>query len=132
MAFGAFSAIESGDVLEAVRLNERARAALAERDWSFYLPMTHGVDALLAWHDGRPGDCAALLREAADRLFAMAARPLAALLLFELAECAAEAGDATAAADAATDLRAVAEPIDLPLYWGIEVSLRARPDVART
>ena len=119
MAFGALSAIEAGDVLEAERLQERAVAALEERDWSFYLPMTRSVDALLAWHDGRPGDCAALLRHAADRLLAMGARPLAALLLFELAECATEAGDAPAAAEAATDLSAVAERVGLPLYWGI-------------
>jgi DNA-binding CsgD family transcriptional regulator len=49
----------------------------------------------------------------------MQARPVAAFMLFELAESAADAGDEAAAAEAARDLRAVAEFVRLPLYDGL-------------
>jgi DNA-binding CsgD family transcriptional regulator len=54
----------------------------------------------------------------ADLLY-MQARPVAAFMLFELAECAADAGDAVAAAEAERDLHAVAEFVRLPLYDGL-------------
>jgi DNA-binding CsgD family transcriptional regulator len=119
LVFGALSAIEMGDANEAERLHARGRAALGGRDWSYYLPMTHAVEALLAWHGGRPGECVALLRPAARQLLDMQARPVAAFMLFELAESAADAGDEAAAAEAARDLRAVAEFVRLPLYDGL-------------
>ena len=40
-AYGAMSAVECGDESEAVRLLKRARAMLADDDWSFYLPSVH-------------------------------------------------------------------------------------------
>lgn len=119
MVFGALSAIEMGGVNEAERLQARARAALGGRDWSYYLPMTRSVDGVLAWHAGNPAECVALLRPAVAQLVEMQARPVAAFMLFELAECAADAGDALAAAQAERDLQAVAEFIRLPLYEGL-------------
>jgi DNA-binding CsgD family transcriptional regulator len=119
LAFGALSAIEMGDVSEAERLQGRARAALGGRDWSYYLPMARTVDGILAWHAGRPAECVGILRPAAIQLLDMQARPVAAFTLFELAECAADAGDMSAAADAERDLKAIAEFIRLPLYDGL-------------
>lgn len=119
MVFGALSAIEMGDVNEAERLQARARAALGGRAWSYYLSMTHSVDGVLEWHAGRPAECVAVLRTAVTELLGMQARPVAAFMLFELAECAADAGDVVAAAEAERDLHAVAEFVGLPLYDGL-------------
>ena len=125
LVFGAMSAVECGDVLEAERLQARARAALSGREWSFYLTATTWGDATLAWEAGGSQDCVALLRRAATRLQEMQARPLAALGLFDLAEAAAEAGDETAAMMAAEELRAVAEWIGLPVYHGLAAAASA-------
>ena len=122
MVMGALSAIEMGDAADAERLQARAQSALDGRDWSFYLPMTRSVDGVLAWHAGRPAEGVALLRAAVDQLLDMQARPVAAIMLFELAECAAEAGDAVAAAEAERDLHLVAEFTRLPLYDGLAVA----------
>jgi DNA-binding CsgD family transcriptional regulator len=119
MVFGALSAIEMGDAGEAERLQARARAALGGQDWSYYLSMTRSVDGVLAWYAARPADCVAFLRPAVADLLYMQARPVAAFMLFELAECAADAGDAVAAAEAERDLHAVAEFVRLPLYDGL-------------
>jgi DNA-binding CsgD family transcriptional regulator len=119
MVFGALSAIEMGDTPEAERLQARARAALGGREWAFYLPMTWSVEAVLAWHAGHLAEAVALLREMSSRLLEMETRPVAAFMLFELAECAADAGDAVAAAGAERDLQAIAEFIRLPLYEGL-------------
>ena len=116
IVFGALSAIELGDIPEADRLHARARAALGDRDWSFHLPTTRAAEAVLAWHAGRPTDCVVLLQAAVARLLESQAAPLAALLLFELAEAAADAGDAAAAQAAAVDLSDIARSIALPLY----------------
>ena len=104
MAFGALSALESGDVVEAERLQIRARAGLGERDWAFYLPALRWGDAVLAWHEAGAAECVAILRPAAAGLLDKQARTFAAFALFDLAEAAAEAGDAAAAGAAAADL----------------------------
>jgi DNA-binding CsgD family transcriptional regulator len=77
------------------------------------------VEAVLAWHRGRPADCVALMRRVATQMLEMAARPVAAVMLFELAECAADAGDPAAAAQAAQDLRTVADYTGVPVYEGL-------------
>jgi DNA-binding CsgD family transcriptional regulator len=125
LVFGAMSAVECGDVVEAERLEARARAALSGREWSFYLTATLWGDAALAWDAGGLPDSVALLRRAGDSLLAMRARPLAALGLFDLAEAAAEAGDETAARIASEELRTVAEWIGLPVYDGLAAGASA-------
>ena len=107
--FGALAAIEADDVLLAEQYVARAQAVYGGRDWSFYLPVTRWAEAGLAWHAGRPADCVAILRPAVARLLEMQARPLAALVSFDLAEVAADAGDLAAATAAAEELNAVAE-----------------------
>ena len=119
MVFGALSAIESGDILEAERLLARASGVLGGRDWSFHLPMTRWGESVLAWRTRSASDCVMLLAPAVAQVLQMHARPLAALPLFDLAEAAADAGDAAAAAQAAEHLKEVAEFIRLPVYWGL-------------
>jgi DNA-binding CsgD family transcriptional regulator/tetratricopeptide (TPR) repeat protein len=119
MIFGALSAIESGQRLEAERLLARARAVLADRDWSFHLPMTLWAAGVLAWHAGDAPNCVTQLVTGAAQVLEIGALPLAAPPLFDLAEAAADAGDAAAAAQAAEDLRRVAERVRRPVYSGL-------------
>jgi DNA-binding CsgD family transcriptional regulator len=119
MAIGAIAAIEADDVVVAERLLDRARSALGGRDWSFFLQYTHYAESVLARHEGRPADCVAKLQPAIERMLAMDVRPWAAFALLDLAEAAADAGDAPVAAAAADQLGALADIMNLPLYRGI-------------
>jgi DNA-binding CsgD family transcriptional regulator len=80
---------------------------------------------VLAWHAGRAGECVATLQHVGERLVDMDARVWAALVLFDLAEAAADAGDVGAAEAAAEQLRAVAEVAALPLYEGLAAAASA-------
>jgi DNA-binding CsgD family transcriptional regulator len=117
--YGALSALETGEESEAARLLERGRAMLGGAPWSFYLAGVDWAGASLVWHTRGAAECVAPLRAAASQLLEIGSRPNAACVLFDLAEAAAEAGDAVAAAEAAADLSAVAEFIRLPGYWGM-------------
>lgn len=128
--YGAMSALEAGNEPEAARMLERGRAMLGDRNFSFYLSGMHWADAMLVWRTLGAAECVAPLRAAAAQLLAMESRPNAACVLFDLAEAAAEAGDAAAAADASDDLRAVAEFIGLPGYWGMAAAASAWAAVA--
>lgn len=117
--YGALSALECGDESEARRLLERARAMLADADWSFYLTGVRWGEAMLTWHTRGAGDCVPLLRSAAKRMLQIEGRPMAAFGLFDLAEVACDAGDAATSTAAAYELDAVARFIRLPLYEGL-------------
>jgi DNA-binding CsgD family transcriptional regulator len=130
MVFGALAAIETADVTGAERLLERVRAVLDDREWSFFLPMLHYGDAVLAWHAGRAADAVRILRPAATRLIEIQARSWVAFALLDLAEAAADAGDAAAAAVAVEDLEDVAEFVDLPMYRGLAATAAAWSSVA--
>jgi len=119
LIYGALSALEAGDQSEAARLLERGRAMLGDRSFSFYLGGVRWAAAILLWHTHGAAECVAPLRAAAAEVFGIGSRPNAACVLFDLAEAAAEAGDAATAASAARDLIAVAEFIGLPGYWGM-------------
>jgi DNA-binding CsgD family transcriptional regulator/tetratricopeptide (TPR) repeat protein len=128
--YGAVSAIETGDVLEAERFQARARAMLGERAWFFYLGGVQWTEAILAWYTRGAVECVAPLRVAAAQLLGMEVRTIAAFTLFDLAEAAADAGDARAAAEAAQDLKEVAEFIGLPGYWGMAAAGSAWASIA--
>ena len=130
LVFGAMSAIEADDAPEAERLLGRARAVLGNRHWSFHLPATQWGEGVLAWHAGRAAEGVTLLAGAMPRLLEMDALPWAALGLFELAEAAADAGDAAAARAAAADLGEVARRIRLAPYEGLAATARAWASVA--
>jgi len=128
--YGAMSALEGGDESEAARLVARGRAMLGGAAWSFYLAGVDWANATLVWHTHGAAECVAPLRTAASQLLEMGSRPNAACVLFDLAEAAAEAGDTTAAVEAAEDLRGVAEFIRLPGYWGMAAAASAWASVA--
>jgi DNA-binding CsgD family transcriptional regulator len=119
------SAVECGDVSEAVRLLNRARAMLADEEWSFYLASVHWGEAILAWHSRGAADCVPLLRSTHRRLLRVEAWPLVGFGLFDLAEAAADAGDAANATAAAYELETVARRIGLPLYDGLAAAASA-------
>jgi len=129
-AYGAMSAVECGDVSEAVRLLNRARAMLADEDWSFYLASVHWGEAILAWHSRGAADCVPLLRSTHRRLLQVEAWPLIGFGLFDLAEAAADAGDAANATAAVYELETVARRIGLPLYDGLAAAASAWACVA--
>jgi DNA-binding CsgD family transcriptional regulator len=124
-AVGALAAIECGDGVEAERLMTRANETYGGRDWSFFLQVTRAAEGLFAWQAGRAADCVAMLRPATASLMRMQSRPWAAFFLIDLAEAAAEAGDAAVATAAAADLDGVAEFIGLPLYCGLAAAASA-------
>ena len=130
MVFGAMSALESGEAVEAERLQARARAGLGERDWAFYLPAVRWGDAVLAWQRDGAADCVAVLKPAVLRLLEMEVRTFAAFALFDLAEAGADAGDVEAAAAAASELGEIAELIGLPAYDGLAAGASAWASVA--
>jgi ATP/maltotriose-dependent transcriptional regulator MalT len=123
--FGALAAVDSDDVAESERLLARAQLAYGGQDWSFYLPLVHWAEAVLAWRATGAAECVTVLRPAAARLTDTEVRPWAAFALFDLAEAAADAGDEAVATAAADELRAVAEFVGLPLYEGLAATASA-------
>lgn len=116
MALGALAAIEADVIPEARRHLSRAWAACGERPWFFYSEYCSYVDAILAWREGRQSEARDRLRSVASRSLRWDTLPFVALVLLELAEVSAEAGDAAAAGEAATRLEQTAERMDRDLY----------------
>jgi DNA-binding CsgD family transcriptional regulator/tetratricopeptide (TPR) repeat protein len=122
MACGGMAAVETGDRAEAERLLGRARTALAGRDWSILTQYACYGDAMLARHLGQATECIAMLQQVAARLAEMQARPWNAFVLIDLAEAAAELGDAAAAGTAAEQLTELAKTVDRPLHHGLALT----------
>jgi DNA-binding CsgD family transcriptional regulator len=118
-AYGALSAVECGNESEAVRLLNRARALLGDREWSFYMASVRWGEAMLTWYTRGAADAVAPLRSTVKRLLHVGAWPLAGLGLFDLAEAASDAGDAATATAAAFELEAIARIIGVPMYDGL-------------
>ena len=97
--YGAVSAIETGDRPRS-RAFSGARAGHARRAGMVLLPRRSctGPTAILVWYTRGAAECVAPLRAAAAQLLGMEVRTIAAFALFDLAEAAADAGDARAAA----------------------------------
>src|SRR6266542_298276 len=119
VVFAGLSAVETGRTDQARGYLRAARDAFGGRDWQFFSHMCDHAEAVLAWQEGRPSESLAGLRRAADAVLRTGATPFAALVLVDLAELAAESGDAEASADAARKLESIAESIDRPLYRGL-------------
>jgi hypothetical protein len=119
MVFAALAAVEAGRPDDARRYLGVARAAYGEDDWSFYRHYCGHAAGMLAFVDDRPGEAVAIFSQVAESLLAMEIRPLAALVLLDLAEAAAVAGDPERAEEAARDLAAAAVILDCPLYHGL-------------
>lgn len=119
LAWGGLAATETGDDREAERLLGRARDALGGRDWAYFLLYTRYGEAVLAWHAGRPAECAATLAEVTAALRGMQALAVSVFVLIDLAESAADAHDASLAASAARQLEDVASVAGLPPHRGL-------------
>jgi tetratricopeptide (TPR) repeat protein len=126
MALGALSAIEADAIPEARKHLGRAWAACGERPWFFYTEYCAYVDAILAWREGRLSEALTGLSGVVSRSLKWGTLPFLALVLTELAEVAAESGDAGAAGEAAARLEHTAEQIDRDLYRALAAIASAR------
>jgi DNA-binding CsgD family transcriptional regulator len=118
-AFAALSAIEAQHANQARRHLKHVRCALAGRDFLCSGHVADHAEGLLAWQEHRPQDAIARLREAIKRALAAAADPFAAIACVDLAELAAEQGEAQLAADTTAQLGQIARRIDRALYDGL-------------
>jgi DNA-binding CsgD family transcriptional regulator len=118
-AFAALSSIETGQRDEARRHLSHVRSALGGRDFLCAGHVSRHAEGLLAWQEGSPADALSALRDSVDRSLATAAEPFAAIALIDLAELAAEQGEASRLAEAADELEQIAQRIDRDLYHGL-------------
>jgi DNA-binding CsgD family transcriptional regulator len=125
LACGGLAAGETGDTREAERLLGRARDALGGRDWAYFLSYTRYGEAVLAWHAGRPAECAGTLAEVTAALHGMDVLPVSVFVLIDLAESAAEAHDGNGAASAARQLEDVAGIAGLAPHRGLAAAAAA-------
>jgi DNA-binding CsgD family transcriptional regulator len=108
MVFGALAAFEIGDDAEMQRHLDRANGMLGGREWQWYLPVVRHVEALLAWSAQRPEQAVQQLGSALNRMLGMDAVFIAAPAQLDLAELGCVTGRAEVAADAGTQLAAMA------------------------
>jgi DNA-binding CsgD family transcriptional regulator/tetratricopeptide (TPR) repeat protein len=125
LACGGLAAAETGDALQAERLLGRARDALGGRDWAYFFLYTRYGEAVLAWHAGRPAECAETLGEVTAALRGMDALAVSVFVLIDLAESAADAHDGALAASAARQLEDVAGVAALAPYRGLAAAAAA-------
>jgi len=118
-AFAALSSIEAGQGDEARRYLSQVRGALGGRDFLCAGHVFHHAEGLLAWQEARPADALAGLRDSVDRSLGAGALPFAAVALVDLAELAAEQGEASILAEAAAELEQIARGIHGDLYHGL-------------
>ena len=116
VVFAALSAAETADPALARSYLNRARRAFGDRDWQFFSHTCGHAGAVLAWQDGNTSDALAGLRKAATGVLGTGADTFAALIFVDLAEVAAECGEAAAASEAANQLEAIAGRIEHHLY----------------
>ncbi|MHB1534558.1 MAG: ATP-binding protein [Acidimicrobiales bacterium] len=116
IAVAAMAAAEMGRLGDAHTLLDQAQAAYGSGEWytaSHHCPWAAGV---LAHLDGDAARAVDLLRHTADRLAAMDARPLSALVLADGAEIAAAAGDDAATVELGCRLAETAGELEGRLY----------------
>jgi DNA-binding CsgD family transcriptional regulator len=118
-AFAALSAVEAGQGDEARRHLTKVRRALGERDFLCIGHVANHAERLLAWQEGMPSDALAGLRDGVERTLSTGAEPFAAIALVDLAELAAEQGEAEFSEEATRQLEEIAGRIDRDLYRGL-------------
>lgn len=116
VVYAALSAAEASHPALAHSYLNRARRAFGARDWQFFSHACGHAAAVLAWQNGETTDALAGLRTTAAGVLGTGAEPFAALVLVDLAELAAECGEAEAATEAAEELGAIARRVDRDLY----------------
>ena len=117
--FAALAAAEMAQLDDAGRYVAMARDIFGGRPWVFGLPYCDYADAMIDWQQGRPSRSVAGLRDAAADLLSGRWVPFAALPLADLAELAAEMGDASTASEGARLLAEIAEHTERNLYRGL-------------
>src|SRR5262249_43214380 len=119
LAHAALSAAETGDLDTAAAIMDRVRPAYIEGDWFFHSDWIVHVDAMLRWRAQRPPEALTAMRGASERSVGIGVRPVAAMILGDVAEVAALDGDGAAAVRAARELSAIAHDVDRDLYRGL-------------
>jgi DNA-binding CsgD family transcriptional regulator len=127
--FAALAAVEAGRSHQARRYLDGARRAFGGRDWQFFSHYCGYVQGVLDWQEGRFSDACARLSETARRVLDTGAQPYGALVLVDLAEVAAENGDARLAAEAAQQLQTIAATVDSDLYGALAAMASAWTDL---
>lgn len=118
-AFGALSAVEVQQAAQARRHLKQVQCALDGRDFLCIAHVAGHAEGLLAWQEGRPAEAIACLQATTKRSLGIGAYPFAAIACLDLAELAAEQGEAQLAAAAAAELEQIARRIDRALYDGL-------------
>jgi DNA-binding CsgD family transcriptional regulator len=118
-AFAALSAIEAGDMAQALRLLMRVRSTLDGRDFVCAGHVAGHAEGLLDWQQNRPREAIAGLRATAQQALGADAQPFAAIAFVDLAELAAEQGELDVALEAAGQLEQIAKRIGGALYDGL-------------
>jgi DNA-binding CsgD family transcriptional regulator len=118
VAFASLAAAEAGNTPLAERYARRVRSAFGDVPWFFFQAFSRFAEAFPARQRDEPGALEQLC-SIADALLEVESPPFAALVLFELAEVAAERGDEIIAGRAVADLERVASEINRPLYTGL-------------
>ena len=112
----ALASTEADDITAARRALETAAQIYGgPSEWFYATDLFRHAVGTVAWHTGRTLEAAATLALASSHLIKIGAPVLAAPILVDRAELAAECGDANAASDAATTLREIASRSDSPL-----------------
>ena len=119
VAFAALAAVEADQPAQARDHLRRVRAALDGIDFLCAGFVAGHAEALLDWHEGRAEEALVRLTNVATDCAAVGAAPFTALILLDLAELAAELGDADAAEDASRRLQAISDEIDRDLYHAL-------------
>ena len=119
VAFAVLAAVEGKEPALAHDHLSRIRAALGGIDFLCAGHAANHAEALLEWYEGKRSQALVRLAEAAASCIAAGATPFAALVLVDLAELAAELGNAEDAADASRRLHAISQEIDRDLYHAL-------------
>jgi DNA-binding NarL/FixJ family response regulator len=119
VVFAALAAAEAAQTAQAHGHLRRAQRAFAGRNWQFFSHACGHAEGVLAWQEGKHADAVAVLQETAARILGTDAQPFAAIAFVDLAEVAAECGEAGVAIEAASQLEAIARHVDRDLYHAL-------------
>jgi DNA-binding CsgD family transcriptional regulator len=130
LVFGALSAAETGDIEEGRRHLAVAQAAYRGGEWALFGDYCLYAEAVLGWRETNASQALSQLHEACSRIRGWDVPPFAALPLLDLAEAAAETGDATVGWQAAGHLADIAVALDRELYRALASAAEAMAHLA--
>jgi len=121
----ALSGAEVGELAEARRALDTARAIYGSRVWFMASGLSRHAEGVVAWRDGRAPTALLLLQRSAAELISLGGPVFAAFVLLDLAEVAHELDSPDEAREAAESLASIAAAVDRPLYTGVAETARA-------